>query len=140
MLKNVLGRYALLGASVFVGYDLVFFTLRHHDEANARPVFMDHVAATTVIGTGLGALALSSPFHLFCATFFSAVLVAPSTWWVKKHAVINPVRPSNIFYENDCTPEEVERFRHQDQIEEMAQRMLTTPGYGYHSLTDPRGL
>jgi hypothetical protein len=140
MAKNVLGRYALFGASLFVGYDFIFDSLRHHDEANSRPVFFDHMIATTILGTALGAFTFSHPFHIFCAGFFSMSLVSPSIWWFKKAAVLNPVRPSNIFYENGCTPEEVERFRHQDEIEEMAQRMLATPGYGYHNLTDPRGL
>lgn len=140
MLKNVLGRYAFIGASITLTYQLVHDFLRHHDEANSRPAFFDHQAALTVIGTGIGAMTLNHPLHVFCAGFFSFALIAPSTWWVKNTAIMNSTRPANIFYENDCTAEEVERFRHQDHIEEMAQRMLATPGYGYHNLSDPRGL
>ena len=140
MLKNVLGRYALYGAALFVSYDIIIDQMRHHDEANSRPAFFDHLAATTLIGTGIGAFSFSHPFYVFCSGFFSLALIGPSTWWFKKTAVQNTVKPANIFYENDCTPEEIERFRHQDHIEEMAQRMMATPGYGYHNVTDARGL
>jgi len=66
--------------------------------------------------------------------------VAPTLWWMKKHAVNNPIKNPNIFYENTCTPEEIERFRHQDMIEQTAYLMKSTPGYGYHMMSDPKHL
>ena len=60
-------------------------------------------------------------------------MIAPMTWWVKLNAKLNATnRPDNIFYENDCSGVDVESFRHQDHIEQMAHLMTATPGYGYH--------
>ena len=112
LLKNVTGRYALLGALAMVSYQLTIDILRHHDEANSRPAFFDHALGCAVVGTGAGALIFAHPFSIFCSTFFSLSLAAPTLWWLKKFAVINPVRNPNIFYENTCTAEEIERFRH----------------------------
>jgi len=67
-------------------------------------------------------------------------LVAPAMWYFKNAGRLNPLRPSNIFYENGTTTEEVERFRNQDEIEAMGLTMLCTPGFGYHNTNDPRGL
>ena len=113
LFKNVLGKYAFMGAGLTLSYQLINDFLRHHDEANSRPVFFDHMIATTLIGTGTGALIFSSPFHVFCSGFFSMMLVAPFSFWVKNHKLA-PTRSANIFYENDCSAEEIERFRHQD--------------------------
>ena len=140
LMRNVLARYSMMGASIFLSYQLVHDFLREHDETNGRPMFMDHMIATTAIGTGVGALTLSTPFHVFCAGFFSMMLVTPFTWWFKTTARMNAHRPANIFYENDCTKEEIERFRHQDMVEDMGLRMLAQPGYGYHQLTDAKGM
>ena len=81
MLTSVLGRYAALGGTVTLSYQLVFDYLRHHDEANARPIFFDHLYATTFIGTAAGLLKFNTPGNVFACSFFSAVLVAPSLWW-----------------------------------------------------------
>lgn len=81
--KSVLGKYALMGASLTLSYQLIHDFLRHHDEANARPMFFDHMIATTLIGTGLGAVAFKHPFHVFCSGFFSLMLITPMTWWFK---------------------------------------------------------
>ena len=61
LLKNVLGPYAMYGAGVFLTYDIVHYFLRHHDEANSRSQFGDHVIASTIIGTGLSLLYFSHP-------------------------------------------------------------------------------
>ena len=100
-----------MGAGLVVSYHVICDYLRHHDEANSRPRFMDHMIATTTIGTFIGAMKLGSPFHVACASFFSFALIGPTSWWLKLNFRINPVRSPNIFYTNDCTPEEVERFR-----------------------------
>ena len=62
LVRNVSGRYALLGASAFVSYQLTIDIWRHHDEANSRPAFFDHALGCAVVGTGAGALIFSHPF------------------------------------------------------------------------------
>ena len=62
LVKNVAGRYALLGAGAFLSYQLTIDMLRHHDEANSRPAFFDHALGCLVVGTGAGALIFSHPF------------------------------------------------------------------------------
>lgn len=42
LMRNVLGRYAMMGGSLFLSYQLIHDFLRHHDEANGRPRFFDH--------------------------------------------------------------------------------------------------
>lgn len=138
--KNVLGKYAFMGAGILVSYQMTYDFLRHHDEANSRPYFFDHMIATTLIGTFFGALTMNHPLHVFCSGFFSAALVAPSLWWLSHVGRLNSTRSSNVFYQNDCTQEEVDRFRHQDMIEHLGVRMLADPGFGYHAQGDPRAL
>ena len=111
LMQNVLGKYALMGGSLFLSYQMIHDFLRHHDEANGRPMFFDHMIATTTIGTVLGGFYLKSPVGVFCSMFFSIVLVSPTMWWFKNKCKLNHVRPANIFYENGTTAEEVERFR-----------------------------
>jgi len=111
LMQNVLGKYALMGGSLFLSYQMIHDFLRHHDEANGRPMFFDHMIATTTIGTVLGGFYMKSPVGVFCSMFFSMVLVSPTMWWFKNKCKLNHVRPANIFYENGTTAEEVERFR-----------------------------
>jgi len=73
---------------------------------------MDHLIATTAIGFGVGCLYAAHPWGVFCSTFFSAMVVAPGTWWsLKLCGGLNKMQHGNIFYENNVTKEEVERFR-----------------------------
>ena len=39
-----------IGASLFLGYDLIIELFRHHDETNQRPMFIDHMIACGLIG------------------------------------------------------------------------------------------
>lgn len=84
-MKAVCGRYALYGAGAFLTYQLTYDLMRHHDEANTRPLFLDHTVAITIIGTGVGAMIVSHPHQLFMSTFFSIVFASPATWWLFKH-------------------------------------------------------
>ena len=111
MLKNVIGRYAAMGSATLLGYQLILDFLRHHDETNSRPMFFDHMMATTAIGTFVGAIKFNHPLHIFSAGFFSMMLLTPALWWLNQAGKMNSKRNSNIFYTNDCTMEEVERFR-----------------------------
>ena len=84
LVKNVVGRYALIGAGAFLSYQLTIDFLRHHDEANSRPAFFDHAAGCAVVGTGAGIMLFSHPFSIFCTTFFSLSIAAPTLWWMKR--------------------------------------------------------
>jgi hypothetical protein len=83
MFRSVMGKYALMGAGLVLSYTFVHDFLRHHDEANSRPQFFDHMIATTLVGTGIGALLFSHPFSVMCSSFFSIMMVTPLTWWFK---------------------------------------------------------
>ena len=137
-MKNSVARHALIGGSLICGYHAIIDYMRHHEEANPRTAFFDHLTATTIMGTVTGAFFVGRPYHLFLCTFFSAVLVAPTVWWFKKAATFGANRQApNIFYMNDCTDEEIERYRHQDMIEELAEEMRISNGYGYATRKDP---
>lgn len=40
-------------------------------------------------------------------------------------------RPANIFYTNDASKDEIERFAHEDQVDILAHQMSALPGYGF---------
>jgi len=40
-----------IGASIFLGYDLIHEALRYHDHQTQRPKIVDHVIAMSIIGT-----------------------------------------------------------------------------------------
>ena len=50
MMKAVAPRHMAIGASLFLGYDLIIELFRHHDETNQRPMFVDHMIACGLIG------------------------------------------------------------------------------------------
>ena len=121
-----------MGGVAFCAYKGIIDYMRHHEEADPRPAFIDHVVSTTLVSTGISMFYATRPWHVFCTGFFSSVLVAPFTWWFIRKATIGSERQApNIFYTNDCTKEEIERYRHQDMIEEAASRMKLEHGYGY---------
>jgi len=112
MLKNVSFRPAMMGAAALSTYTFIHWYIRHHDEANTRPAFFDHVLATSALGFLGGCLYATHPWMVFTSTFFSAMIVAPGTWWgLKLGGGLNKMTHGNIFYENSVTKEEVERFR-----------------------------
>ena len=60
-------------------------------------------------------------------------MLAPTSWWLKLQG-LKPgegKKPVNIFYTNDTTPEEIERFQAQDMQEILTFNMSAKPGYGY---------
>jgi hypothetical protein len=125
---------------LFLGYQLVFEVLRHHDETNLRPMYIDHTIACTLLGGISMASALGgSPKHFITGGVFGALTIAPILYWMKlqgnRPGQMN--KPANIFYTNDCTKEQMERFAHQDQTEQLAYQMNSLPGYGYFN-KDPR--
>ena len=123
-----------------MSYTVLLHGFRHHDEGNPRPFIFDHTAATTLIAMGGTALYATHPYHIFLAGFFSIMVISPMTWYMGNVAKMNSLRSPNIFYENSCTAEEVERFRAQDSIERAAQEMKAQPGYGFFVQNDAKGL
>ena len=124
-----------------MSYTMLNYYFRHHDEANPRPAFFDHAAATTILTMGVSAFLVNHPVQILAAGFMSLAIITPTTWWLMLHSQYNAGgKSSNIFYENGVTAEEVERFRQQDAIELAAFHMRTTPGYGYALQNDAKGL
>ena len=140
MTKATLGRYAAMGGAIFCGYHFVKDYMRHHEEADPRPHFVDHVVATTLTTTAVSAFYAKRPWWVFTTAVFSVVLIAPITFWFEKRTQFAAgTSPANIFYTNDTTDEEIERFRHQDMIEQAAFQMSTEAGYGYIKRGDQAG-
>ena len=126
--------HAAYGGAVFLGYHLVFEWLRHHEHTNLRPMFIDHQIAVSLIGMGAGMTALGgSPKAIMQGFLFSFVMVGPITYWLKLQGNMpgQMNRPANVYYQDGTSEEEIERFRHQDQIETMAYNMSSMAGYGY---------
>ena len=140
LFKNVVGRYAAMGAAMTFGYQFTFDSLRHHDETNTRPMIYDHTAALTLIALGFSACRFNHPLYVFAACFFTATIASPITWWYYTRSMTTQKKSSNILYENDTTAEEVERFRHQDEIERLAYEMLSSPNYGFVDNPEPGAL
>lgn len=134
MYKNVLIWPVMIGAGIFSAYELLTRWFRHHDEATNRPRFYDHVAATVIITTVGSCFYYHHPAPIIANLWFSFALYAPITWWYKTQCMDkNGIgKHSNIFYLDGTTPEEVERFRHQDMIESLGVTMIAgTRGAGY---------
>ena len=84
IVKNTGTRYAFMGGVVFCAYRGIIDYMRHHEEADPRPAFVDHVISTTLVSTGVSLFYATRPWQVFCTAFFSTVLVAPFMWWLKK--------------------------------------------------------
>ena len=59
-------------------------------------------------------------------------MIGPSLYWAKNLG-IGPVAHRglpNIIYQDDVTPEEIEKIRMQDEVEMLAFNMSKQPGYG----------
>lgn len=110
-MKNVLFKYAAIGAGIVTGYTMITDYLRYHDEANARPRYFDHMIATTLLTSVAGGFAFRHPWYILFSAFFSVMVITPTTWWFVRVSKLNKTRNPNIFYQNDVTAEEVERFR-----------------------------
>lgn len=91
----------------------------------------------TILGAATGAMTgKGGPTRMFTGAFFALTTLGPLTWWVKMQGLLPAARskPANIFYEDGVTKEEVARFQHMDQIENLAHNMQARPGYGYERL------
>jgi hypothetical protein len=123
LLRHTAPTHGMAGGSLFLGYTLILEFLRHHDETNMRPKFIDHEIAMAIIGAG-AAMGMGSgcPWAIFTGAIFSTLTAGPAIWWLQmqgnRPGQMN--RPANIFYTAEATPEEIERFRHQDQTDMLA--------------------
>lgn len=93
--------------------------------------------ATTLVSTGASLFYATRPLHVGLTAWFSFALLSPMIWWTMKQRLGSGKFTPNIHYQNDCTPEEIERFHQQDIIEEAAARMKLEQGYGYVKRGDP---
>lgn len=74
------------------------------------------------------------PRFWFTGAFLGGMLIAPMSWWLYSHGRINgAARPSNIFYENGVSQDEVDRIRHIDAIESLGSKLQAKPGFGYYN-------
>lgn len=131
-------RPALAGGLIYLSYDMMLHYFRHHDEANGRPRYYDHMAAMFVLTTATSAYYCNHPYQILGGMVFSVLLVSPVTWWFKNQAVIKNLKNPNIFYENSCSADEIERYKQQDMVENLGFVMMTQRGFGYVHLPDPK--
>ena len=99
-------------------------------------MFFDHTLAMSLVGGFGGACyAGGSPKHIATGALFFGATLGPIIYWLKLQGMrpgqMN--RPTQIHYTDDCTKEEIERFRNQDVTEMLAHEMSARPGYGYFS-------
>jgi len=80
-----------------------------------RPKFIDHEIAMGILG-GFASVGMStgSPAAFFTGAMFSVCTIGPILWWLKLNGNTagQLSKPANIFYTDDCTEEERERFIH----------------------------
>ena len=121
-----------VGGSIFLGYSLVLEYLRHHDETNLRPKFLDHELACSLVGAVAAASYFGgSPRHMVTGAIAGAITIGWPLWWfwnLQTKPGYN--KPAGVFYQNDATKDEIERITHQDQTEMLAAMMIQKPGYG----------
>ena len=122
----------MIGASVFVGYDLIIEFMRHHDELNKRPMIIDHLVAMSLIGTVGGWMATNTIQGAFGGFLFFGLNVGFLSYWAMKQGTRPAAGPTAVqfYYDKDVTPEEKERFEMLDQVDILAHNMGSQPGYG----------
>lgn len=132
MLKHTAPYHMAVGGSIFLGYDLIFDFLRHHDETNLRPQFVDHLIAMSILGTVGGFMATNTLKGAAQGFLFFGLNVGFLSYWALKMSRQpgGAAGPANIYYDADVTPEEKERFEMMDQVEILAHNMCAKPGYG----------
>ena len=75
--------YALLGGGIALTYQLIWDFLRHHEESNNdRPLYFDHLIATTLIFTVGAGVYGGLPRHIATGALVSILLISPMTWWL----------------------------------------------------------
>ena len=132
MLQHTAPRHMAIGGSIFLGYDLIFDFMRHHDETNMRPMIVDHVLAMSIIGTVGGFMATNTIRGAFQGFLFFGLNLGFFTYWAMKmgRQPGSGQASAHIYYDTDVTKEEKERLEMQDQLEILTHNMLGKPAYG----------
>eukprot|EP00349_Pseudokeronopsis_sp_Brazil_P006188 CAMPEP_0202960460 /NCGR_PEP_ID=MMETSP1396-20130829/4607_1 /ASSEMBLY_ACC=CAM_ASM_000872 /TAXON_ID= /ORGANISM="Pseudokeronopsis sp., Strain Brazil" /LENGTH=271 /DNA_ID=CAMNT_0049679693 /DNA_START=6 /DNA_END=821 /DNA_ORIENTATION=+ len=132
---QALPPYFLLGGSFMLTYSLIYEYLRGgHEGYNERPQFFDHTATVTILGALAGLMFGPHPKYFFTGGIAALFIVSPLSFWIQKQGRFqgNNIH-ANIYYLNGTSKEEVERIRHLDEIESLADDMQARPAYGYFS-------
>ena len=96
--------------------------------------------ALAFIGGAIGLFYGGMPRFVFTGAWVGGMMIAPFSWFMKKHAKFNAQeRHPTIFYQDDLSKDDIERIQQIDAIETLGQVMKGKPGYGYH-LRDQRHL
>lgn len=132
LLAQVAPKHMALGGTAVVGYDLVREFLRHHEETNTRPKIIDHLIATSVVGSGAGLYMANTVRGALQGFLFLGLMCGIVSWWALSVSMRpgRPVNNANFYYDKDVTAEERERIEAMDQAETLAWRMCQEPGYG----------
>jgi len=88
ILKQTGFRYFLMGGTALSGYHMLMWYMRHHDEANPRPIYIDHTIALTVLTTGASLFVAPRPWWVGITAFFSVAMLAPFSWWLLRRGTI----------------------------------------------------
>ena len=114
LFRQVAPTHMAIGASVFVGYDLILEFMRHHDETNLRPKIIDHLTAMSVIGTVGGFYATNTIRGAAQGFLFFGINFGFLSWWYMQMGGFRPggrmARPASFFYDADVSKEEKERI------------------------------
>jgi len=124
--------HAAFGGSLCLAYQLGWDFTRHHAHTETRPRYYDHTLILTTIAVATTAGLGGSPKACASAFVFTLITLSPMSWWLwHQRRPGHCKKPSNVFYEDDCTPEEIARYQAQDQVEALGYLLTTRPGYGY---------
>lgn len=81
MVMHTAPTHMLYGGSAFLGYDLIREFLVHHDHTNLRPKIIDHLIATSTIGTIAGLVATNTVRGAFQGFLFIGLNAGLISWW-----------------------------------------------------------
>ena len=123
-----------VGVASFLSYDLIIEFMRHHDETNLRPMFIDHLLAMSLIGMGGGFIAMNSVRGAVQGLFFVGGFLGCLSYWLMTYGM-RPFGSAHqggqlLYYDADVSKEEKERIEMLDQLDILSYNMSRRPGYG----------
>ena len=106
----------IAGGAAMLSYDLIIEFWRHHDEGNPRPMILDHLFATSMIGTVGGFMMSNSIKGGFQGFLWFGLNFGFLSYWAMKMGMrpASGPAPTLMYYEPDVTKEERERYEMQD--------------------------